>query len=137
MTTQAQFNLENYLTKNKLDKCKTNKKDYLEPIINFFNLQKPNLMNEVFVSFHQGLSHIHELHHGCQALNMNIIWLIRVDVYKHVKILNAQPKPFEVCANICNVENFFCLNLKTNNPQYLLGYRPNVRELYFMHYPPC
>jgi hypothetical protein len=26
MTTQAQFNLENYLTKNKLDKCKTNKK---------------------------------------------------------------------------------------------------------------
>jgi len=72
-----------------------------------------------------------------EALNMNIICLIRVNAYKHVKIFNAQPKPFEVCANICNVEKNFYLNLKTNNPQYLLGHRPNIRELYFMHYPPC
>jgi hypothetical protein len=79
-------------------------------------LQKPHLMNEVFISFHQGLFHIHELYHGCQALNMNIIWLIHVDAYKHVKILSTQPKALEVCANICNVENFFCLNLRTIIP---------------------
>jgi hypothetical protein len=64
---------------------------------------------------------------------MNIISLIHVDAYKHVKILNAQPKAFEVCANICNLEKKNCLNLKTKNPQYLLGYRLNIRKLYFMH----
>ncbi len=87
-------------------------------------MQKPNLMNEVFISFHQGLFQIHELHHGCQALNMNIIQLIHVDAYKHVKIFNAQPKAFEVCANICNTKNFFALILKPTIPNICQAINP-------------
>jgi hypothetical protein len=32
--------------------------------------------------FHKGFLHVRELLHGCQALNMSIIWPILVDAYK-------------------------------------------------------
>ncbi len=112
-------------------------KNYLEPIVNCLNLQKPNLINEVFIFFHKGLFHIHELPYGCQAFNMNIILRILIDVYKHFNIFNAQLKTSKVCENTFNVEKTFCFHMRTNNPQYFLGYKPNIRLLYLMHFPPC
>jgi hypothetical protein len=42
-----------------------------------------------------------------------------------------------VCENTFNVEKPLHFNMRTNNPQYLLGYKPNIRLLYLMHFPPC
>jgi hypothetical protein len=60
--------------------------------------------------------HFHELLQGQQALNMGIIWLILVDVYKHFKIFNAQFKASKVGAYTCNVENSLHFKLGTNKP---------------------
>jgi hypothetical protein len=49
----------------------------------------------------------HELPHGCQAFNMSIILLVFVDVYKHLKIFNGQPRVSKVYANAYNAKDFF------------------------------
>jgi len=41
---------------------------------------------------------------GVEAININIIWPIFMYVYKHIKIIFAQPRASKVYANICTIE---------------------------------
>jgi hypothetical protein len=67
---------------------------------------------------------------------MNIIGPILVDVYKHFKIIHAQPRPLQIDANTNNVKHPLRLDLGSNNPQDLSSYKLNIRKLYLMGFPP-
>jgi hypothetical protein len=57
-------------------------------------------------------------------------------IFKHLKIVYAQSSMPKVCANTCKIQHFFCLDLKANNPQNLLGCKPNIQKLNLMHFTP-
>ncbi len=42
----------------------------------------------------------------------------------------------KVCANTSQIQHSFCPHLGANNPQNLLGYKPNTWNLNLMHFTP-
>ncbi len=65
-----------------------------------------------------------------KKIPINMIMLVFVDAYKHLKIIHAQVKTLLVCANTFNAKNIFYLNLRPHNPQYLWGYKPNIGKMH-------
>jgi hypothetical protein len=80
-----------------------------------------------------GFFHFHELLREPQITNMDIMWSIFVNVYKHFKILYAQLRMPKARTNTCNTKNSLYFDLEANNPQNLLGYKTNIWNLCFMH----
>ncbi len=111
-----------------------NQKNYLEPIIVFFQLKKPNFINHIFISSMK--ASLISMNYFMDPINNGIIWLTIVNVYKHIKIFYAQLKALKVYPHTCNIENSLHLNLGANNPQNVSSYKPNIQKLYLMCSPP-
>ncbi len=111
-----------------------NQKNYLEPIIVFFQLKKPNFINHIFISSMK--ASLISMNYFMDPINNGIIWLTIVNVYKHIKIFYAQLKALKVYPDTCNIENSLHLNLGANNPQIVSSYKPNIQKLYLMCSPP-
>lgn len=54
-----------------------------------------------------------------------------INVYKHLKIIHAQTRMLQFCANTYNIENFFCFILKSHNPQVFPIYKTNIGKCTF------